>query len=101
MSPIIVLLLRLRYRLLSLAVLFKLILELQLPTNLDELEPNTAKFLDVLAKLKFKDAAKYRLVYAGSMINALKELYSDDKDFMKDLVWSSNPFMSLIPKDNK
>lgn len=40
-------------------------------------------------------------VFANSsnQIAALKELYKDDKEFMKDLVYKENPFLALVPKD--
>lgn len=40
-------------------------------------------------------------VYANSsnQIAALKELYSDSKDYMKDLVYKENPFLALVPKN--
>lgn len=40
-------------------------------------------------------------VYANSanQIAALKELYSDDKDYMKNIVYSKNPLLALIPKN--
>lgn len=40
-------------------------------------------------------------VYANSsnQVAALKELYKDDKQYMKDLVYKKNPFFSLVPKD--
>lgn len=40
-------------------------------------------------------------VYANSsnQIAALKELYTDDKDYMKDLVYKENPFLALVPKN--
>jgi hypothetical protein len=40
-------------------------------------------------------------VYANSsnQIAALKELYTDDKDYMKDLVYKENPLLALIPKN--
>lgn len=40
-------------------------------------------------------------VYANSsnQIAALKELYTDDKDYMKDLVYKENPFFALVPKN--
>ena len=40
-------------------------------------------------------------VYAnsGNQIAALKELYTDDKDYMKDLVYKENPFLALVPKN--
>lgn len=39
--------------------------------------------------------------YANStnQLAALKELYKDDKDYMKDLVYKENPFLALVPKD--
>lgn len=39
--------------------------------------------------------------YANSsnQIAALKELYKDDKEYMKDLVYKENPLFALIPKD--
>jgi len=40
-------------------------------------------------------------VYANSsnQIAALKELYKDSKEYMKDLVYKENPFLALVPKD--
>jgi hypothetical protein len=40
-------------------------------------------------------------VYATSanQIAALKELYTDDKDYLKDLVYKENPFLALVPKN--
>lgn len=40
-------------------------------------------------------------VYANSsnQIAALKELYKDDSEFMKDLVYKKNPFFAMVPKD--
>jgi len=40
-------------------------------------------------------------VYANSanQIQALKELYTDDKEYMKDLVYKENPFLALVPKN--
>lgn len=40
-------------------------------------------------------------VYANSsnQIAALKELYKDSKDYMKDLVYKENPWLALVPKD--
>ncbi len=40
-------------------------------------------------------------VYANSsnQLAALKELYSDDKDYMKNIVYSKNPLLALIPKN--
>lgn len=40
-------------------------------------------------------------VYANSsnQIAALKELYTDDKDYMKNLVYSKNPWVAIIPKN--
>jgi hypothetical protein len=39
--------------------------------------------------------------YANSanQIAALKELYVDDKDYMKNLVYSKNPWLAMIPKN--
>lgn len=39
--------------------------------------------------------------YANSsnQLGALKELYVDDKDYMKNEVYSKNPFLALVPKD--
>jgi hypothetical protein len=36
---------------------------------------------------------------SSNQIAALKELYKDDKEYMKDLVYKENPFMALVPKD--
>jgi len=40
-------------------------------------------------------------VYANStnQLAALKELYTDDKDYMKNLVYSKNPWLALVPKN--
>jgi len=40
-------------------------------------------------------------VFANSsnQIAALKELYKDSKEYMKDLVYKENPFLALVPKD--
>lgn len=40
-------------------------------------------------------------VYASSsnQVAALKELYTDDKEYMKDLVYKENPFLALVPKN--
>ncbi len=40
-------------------------------------------------------------VFANSsnQIAALKELYTDDKEYMKDLVYKENPFLALVPKN--
>src|SRR6202453_302943 len=40
-------------------------------------------------------------IYANSsnQIASLKELYKDDADYMKDLVYKENPFLALVPKD--
>ncbi len=40
-------------------------------------------------------------VYANSsnQLAALKELYVDDKDYMKNIVYSKNPFFALVPKN--
>src|SRR6202453_1008488 len=39
--------------------------------------------------------------YANSsnQIAALKELYTDDKDYMKNIVYSKNPLLAMIPKN--
>lgn len=34
-----------------------------------------------------------------NQVAALKELYTDDKDYMKDLVYKENPFLALVPKN--
>lgn len=40
-------------------------------------------------------------VYANSsnQIAALRELYTDDKDYMKNIVYSKNPWLAMIPKN--
>lgn len=40
-------------------------------------------------------------VYASSanQIAALKELYTDDKDYMKNIVYAKNPWLAMIPKN--
>jgi len=40
-------------------------------------------------------------VYANSsnQLAALKELYTDDKDYMKNVVYAKNPLLALIPKN--
>lgn len=40
-------------------------------------------------------------VYANStnQIAALKELYTDDKDYMKNIVYSKNPWLAMCPKN--
>ena len=40
-------------------------------------------------------------VYANSanQIAALKELYTDDKDYMKNVVYAKNPLLAMIPKN--
>jgi hypothetical protein len=40
-------------------------------------------------------------VYATSanQIAALKELYADDKDYMKNIVYAKNPWLAMIPKN--
>ncbi len=40
-------------------------------------------------------------IYANSsnQLAALKELYVDDKDYMKNIVYSKNPFLALVPKN--
>ncbi len=36
---------------------------------------------------------------SSNQIAALKELYTDDKEYMKDLVYKENPFLALVPKN--
>lgn len=36
---------------------------------------------------------------SANQIASLKELYTDDKEYMKDLVYKENPFLALVPKD--
>src|ERR1019366_489471 len=36
---------------------------------------------------------------SANQIAALKELYTDDKEYMKDLVYKENPFLALVPKN--
>jgi hypothetical protein len=40
-------------------------------------------------------------VYANSsnQIAALKELYVDDKDYMKNIVYAKNPLLAMFPKN--
>lgn len=40
-------------------------------------------------------------VYANSsnQIAALKELYTDDKDYMKNIVYAKNPLLAMVPKN--
>ena len=40
-------------------------------------------------------------VYANSsnQLAALKELYTDDKDYMKNIVYAKNPYMAMITKN--
>lgn len=40
-------------------------------------------------------------VFANSsnQVAALKELYTDSKDYMRDLVYKENPFLALVPKN--
>lgn len=40
-------------------------------------------------------------VYANSsnQIAALRELYTDDKDYMKNIVYSKNPWLAMVPKN--
>lgn len=42
-------------------------------------------------------AAEY--ANSSNQIAALKELYTDDKEYMKDLVYKENPFLALVPKN--
>lgn len=36
---------------------------------------------------------------SSNQVAALKELYTDNKDYMKDLVYKENPFFALVPKN--
>ena len=36
---------------------------------------------------------------SGNQIASLKELYKDEKEYMKNLVYVENPFFALVPKD--
>ena len=40
-------------------------------------------------------------VYANSsnQIAALRELYTDDKDYMKNIVYAKNPLLAMIQKN--
>lgn len=40
-------------------------------------------------------------VYANpvNQVASLKELYADDRDYLKDLVYKENPFLALVPKN--
>lgn len=40
-------------------------------------------------------------VYANSsnQLAALKELYTDDKDYMKNIVYAKNPWLAMVPKN--
>jgi len=40
-------------------------------------------------------------VYANSwnQVAAFKELYVDDKDYMKNIVYAKNPWLAMIPKN--
>jgi hypothetical protein len=42
-------------------------------------------------------AAQY--ANSSNQLAALKELYVDDKDYMKNLVYAKNPFLALVPKN--
>lgn len=42
-------------------------------------------------------AAQY--ANSSNQIAALKELYADSKEYMKDLVYKENPFLALVPKN--
>lgn len=42
-------------------------------------------------------AAQYST--SANQIASLKELYKDDRDYMKDLVYAKNPFLAMLPKD--
>lgn len=34
-----------------------------------------------------------------NQVATLKELYADDRDYLKDLVYKENPFLALVPKN--
>lgn len=36
---------------------------------------------------------------SSNQIAALKELYTDSNEYMKDLVYKENPFLALVPKN--
>lgn len=36
---------------------------------------------------------------ASNQVAALKELYDNPSDYMKDLVYLKNPLLALVPKD--
>jgi hypothetical protein len=36
---------------------------------------------------------------SSNQVAALKELYTDDKDYLKNLVYKENPFLALVPKN--
>lgn len=36
---------------------------------------------------------------SANQIAALKELYTDDKDYMKNIVYAKNPWLAMIPKN--
>jgi hypothetical protein len=36
---------------------------------------------------------------SANQVAALKELYADSKEYMKDLVYKENPFLALVPKN--
>lgn len=40
-------------------------------------------------------------IFANStnQIAALKELYTDDKDYMQNIVYKENPWLALVPKN--
>jgi hypothetical protein len=40
-------------------------------------------------------------IYANStnQVAALKELYTDDKDYMKNIVYAKNPWLAMVPKN--
>jgi hypothetical protein len=42
-------------------------------------------------------AAQY--ANSSNQIAALRELYTDDKDYMKNIVYAKNPWMAMIPKN--
>ncbi len=42
---------------------------------------------------------KIRQYSQSNMVECLKELYAQDKSYMRDLVYKENPFLALVPKD--
>ena len=42
-------------------------------------------------------AAQY--ANSSNQIAALRELYTDDKDYMKNIVYAKNPLLAMFPKN--